>query len=158
MTADLLEELLDRERIRDLIARYPMAFDDRDWAAWDEIWTDDLVWVVDGAEIVGLPAVREFMVNCLPHDYGSKHLCGVPVIDLAPDRQSATARTDVVWIAQNYENTIVARYEDTLVKVDGSWRISRRNEVVVPFRAGPPPMFEESKELSGATMRADGAA
>jgi hypothetical protein len=33
MTADLLEELLDRERIRDLIARYPMAFDDRDWAA-----------------------------------------------------------------------------------------------------------------------------
>ena len=135
-TAELLEELLDRERIRDLIARYPMAFDDRDWAAWDELWTDDLVWVVDGAEIVGLPAV----------------------IDLAPDRQSATARTDVVWIAQNYENTIVARYEDVLVKVAGRWKISRRDEVVVPFRPGPPPMSEESKQLSGATMRADGAA
>jgi hypothetical protein len=27
----------------------------------------------------------------------------------------------------------------------------------VPFRAGPPPMSDESKELSGATMRADGA-
>lgn len=153
MGGDLLQELVDRERIRDLLARYPMAFDDRDWAAWDEIWTDDLVWVVDGAEIVGLPAVREFMVACLPSDYGSKHMCGSPVIELGADGTSASARTDVVWIAQNYENTIVARYVDTLVKQDGRWRISRREEVVVPFRAGPPPMSEDSQALSGATMR-----
>jgi uncharacterized protein (TIGR02246 family) len=153
MPADPLQELIDRERIRDLLARYPMAFDDRDWAAWDELWTDDLVWVVDGAEIVGLPAVRKFMVDCLPDDYGSKHMCGSPVIELADDGRSATARTDVVWIAQNYENTIVARYVDTLVKDGDRWRISRREEVVVPFRPGPPPMSEASQALSGATMR-----
>jgi uncharacterized protein (TIGR02246 family) len=156
MPADPLQELVDRERIRDLLARYPMAFDDSDWAAWDELWTDDLVWVVDGAEITGLAAVREFMVGCLPHDYTGKHLCGAPVIELGEDGRSATARTDVVWIAQNYENTIVARYVDTLVKVGERWRIRRREEVVVPFRPGPPPMSEESKELSGATMRPPG--
>jgi len=153
MPADPLQELIDRESIRDLLARYPMAFDDRDWAAWDELWTDDLVWVVDGAEIVGLPAVREFMVNCLPNDYGSKHICGSPVIELEEDGRSATALTDVVWIAQNYENTIVARYVDTLVKRGDRWRISRREEVVVPFRPGPPPMSEASQALSAATMR-----
>jgi uncharacterized protein (TIGR02246 family) len=150
---DALQELIDRERIRDLLARYPMAFDDADWAAWDEIWTDDLVWVVEGKAIEGLPAVREFMVGCLPGDYTGKHLCGSPVIDLAPDGMSARTRTDVVWIAQNYENTIVARYVDDLVKRDGRWRISRREEEVVPFRPGPPPMSEESVELNGATMR-----
>ncbi|HWV87630.1 MAG TPA: nuclear transport factor 2 family protein [Capillimicrobium sp.] len=153
---DLVQQLLDREAIRDLLARYPQAFDDRDWAAWEEIWTDDVVWVVDGTEIVGLPAVREFMVNCLPHDYGSKHLCGNPVIDLGEDGTTAHARTDVVWIAANYENTIVARYVDDLVKRDGRWRISRRDEVVVPFRPGPPPMSPESKELNGPTMRPTG--
>jgi uncharacterized protein (TIGR02246 family) len=152
-----LEQLVDRERIRDLLARYPMAFDDRDWAAWDELWTDDLVWVVEGEEIVGLPAVREFMVDCLPAGYGSKHLCGSPVIELGDDGRSATARTDVVWIAANYENTIVARYVDSLVKDDGRWRISRREEVVVPFTPGPPPMSEESQALSGPTMRPLGA-
>jgi uncharacterized protein (TIGR02246 family) len=153
MSGDALQELIDRERIRDLLARYPMAFDDRDWASWDELWTDDLVWVVDGAEIVGLPAVRQFMVECLPHDYGSKHLCGSPVIELGADGRTATARTDVVWIAQNYENTIVARYVDTLVKDGDRWRISRREEVIVPFRPGPPPMSEAAQAVSAATMR-----
>jgi uncharacterized protein (TIGR02246 family) len=149
----LLAELRDRERIRDLLARYPMAFDDRDWAAWDELWTDDLVWVVDGTPIEGLPAVRAFMVACLPEDYGSKHICGAPVIELGSDGRSATSRTDVVWIAQNYENTIVARYVDELVKGDDDrWRISRREEVVVPLRPGPPPMSEESKALSTRSL------
>ena len=150
---DLVQQLLDREAIRDLLARYPQAFDDRDWAAWEQLWTEDVEWIVDGTSIHGLPAVREFMVNCLPDDYASKHLCGIPVIELGEDGTTAHARTDVVWIAQNYENTIVARYVDDLVKVDGHWKIARRDEVVVPFKPGPPPMSEESKALSGATMR-----
>jgi uncharacterized protein (TIGR02246 family) len=152
---DALEELIAKEAIRDLLARYPMAFDDRDWDAWDQLWTEDLVWVVDGVAIEGLDAVREFMVSCLPADYIAKHLCGPSVIDIDPDGESAHARTDVVWIAANYENQIVARYVDTLVRRDGRWRICRREEVVVQFRAGPPPMSEASLELSSATMRKD---
>ena len=93
------------------------------------------------------------MVECLPHDYGSKHMCGSLVIELGADGRTATARTDVVWIAQNYENTIVARYVDTLVKDGDRWRISRREEVVVPFRPGPPPMSDAAQAVSAATMR-----
>ena len=150
-----LEELLAREAIRDLIARYPMAFDDRDWDAWEALWTQDVVFVVDGVPIEGLPAVKAFMIDCLPADYVSKHLCGPSVIEVAPDGLTATAKTDVVWIAANYDNQIVARYEDTLVKTEAGWRISRRDERVVPFRPGPPPMSPESVELSGATMRTE---
>jgi uncharacterized protein (TIGR02246 family) len=150
---DALEELLAREAIRDLLARYPMAFDDRDWGAWEALWTDDVVWVVDGTPIEGLDAVREFMVGCLPADYIAKHLCGPSVIEIAADGLRASAKTDVVWIAANYENQIVARYVDTLVKTESGWRISRREEYPVPFRPGPPPMSDASIELSGATMR-----
>lgn len=150
---DALEELVAREQIRDLIARYPMAFDDRDWDAWEKLWTEDLVFVVDGTPIEGLATVKEFMMGCLPEDYVSKHLCGSPVIEIDPDGRTAHARTDVVWIAANYKPEIVARYIDTLVNRDGRWLISRREEVPVPFRDGPPPMSAAATELSGPTMR-----
>lgn len=152
---DALEELIAKDAIRDLLARYPMAFDDRDWDAWEVLWTDDVVWVVDGTPIEGLAAVREFMVGCLPPDYIAKHLVGPSVIEIDPGGETARARTDVVWIAANYDNQIVARYVDELVKRDGRWRISRREEVIVPHRAGPPPMSDASLELSAATMRKD---
>jgi uncharacterized protein (TIGR02246 family) len=150
---DPLEELVAREAIRDLIARYPMAFDDRDWDAWEALWTDDVVFVVDGEPLEGLATVKEFMMTCLPADYASKHLCGPSVIEVADDGLSATAKTDVVWIAANYENQIVARYVDTLVKRDGRWRISRREERPVPFVPGEPPMSDHALQLSGGSMR-----
>jgi uncharacterized protein (TIGR02246 family) len=152
---DALEELLAKEAIRDLLARYAMAFDDRDWDAWEALWTDDVVFVVDGVPIEGLAALREFMVGCLPQDYVSKHLCGPSVIELAPDGASARARTDVVWIAANYDNQIVARYVDDLVRRDGRWLIRRREEIPVPYRPGPPPMSQASLALSAPTMRQD---
>jgi uncharacterized protein (TIGR02246 family) len=152
MSADVLQQLVDREAIRDLLARYPQAFDDRDWDGWARLWTEDVEWIVDGTPIVGLEAVREFMVGCLPHDYASKHLCGNPVIELGDDGVTAHARTDVVWIAANYENTIVARYVDDLVKRDGRWLIARRDEVVVPRVPGPPPMSSESQALSHRSL------
>lgn len=149
---DALQELLERERIRDLLARYPQAFDDRDWATWETLWTDDVTWWVDGTAIEGRPALREFMTACLPDDYQAKHLCGNPVIDLDEGGERAVARTDVVWIAQNHENTIVARYVDALVKRDGRWKIRRREEQAIPFRAGPPPMSPASRKLSRASV------
>jgi uncharacterized protein (TIGR02246 family) len=150
---DALEELLAKEACRELVARYTIAFDDHDWDAWERLWTDDVAFVVDGVPIEGLDAVRSFMQGCLPPDHQSKHMCSNPVIDVAPDGLSAHGRTDVVWIAQNYENTIVARYVDTFVKQDGRWKISRREEFPVPFKPGPPPMSAAAIELSGPTMR-----
>ncbi len=150
---DKLEWLIAREEIRDLVSRYPVAFDDRDWEEWNKLWTEDTAFVVDGVAIEGLDALRAFAQTCLPDDYLSKHMCGQTVIDLAEDGLSARARTDVVWIAANYDNQIVARYDDTLVKRDGRWLIARREEYPVPFRPGPPPMSAQAVALSSPTMR-----
>ncbi len=80
-------------------------------------------------------------------------MCSNPVIELAPEGMTATARTDVVWIAQNFENTIVGRYLDTLVNRDDRWLISRREEWTIPHRPGPPPVSEAVVTLSGPNMR-----
>jgi hypothetical protein len=41
---------------------------------------------------------------------------------------TATAQTDVLWIAQNFENSIIGRYDDTFVKRDGRWLFARRED------------------------------
>lgn len=150
---DTLEWLRAHVEIQDLLARYCIAFDDYDWDAWAAIWTQDVVFVVDGLPIEGLPALRDFMTRCLPADYRGKHMCSPSVIEIAPDGVSATARTDVVWVAQNFENTIVGRYLDTLVKRDGRWLIARREESTITHRSGPAPLSEAAMSLSGPNMR-----
>ena len=150
---DALERLIAVQEISDLIGRYCMLFDDEDWAGLDELWTDGAVFVVDGAAFEGRRAVMDFLGNCLPAGYRTKHMISRPVVEVGADGTTARARTDVVWIAANFENTIVGRYEDDLVRDAGTWRFSRRVEHPVQFVPGPPPMSDAASGVSGATMR-----
>ena len=147
-----VERLLAVMEIGQLLGRYCLMFDDQDWDALDGIWTEDAAFVVDGVGFEGRDVLMGFLRTCLPPGYQSKHLISPPVVDLADDGMSATARTDVVWIAQNFENTIVARYNDELVRVDDGWRIRRRNETALQHAPRPPPMSDDALRVSGDTM------
>ena len=150
-----LEKLLARAEISALLAAYCINFDDQNWEEFSKLWTDDAVFAVEGHAFAGKKAVLEFLSNCLPADYVSKHVISQPLIELADDGLSARARTDVVWIAANFENAIVGRYHDEIVRTDGRWKFRRRRETPVPFRAGPPPMSETAQSVSGGTMHQD---
>lgn len=141
-----------------MIGRYCMLFDDQDWNGLAELWTDDAAFVIRDTvspdkAFEGRQAVLEFLRTCLPPGFQSKHMISPPVIDLGPDGSSAMARTDVVWISGNFENTIVARYHDDLVRHDGRWRFVRRLEVPMQYTPEPPPMSETATGVSAATMR-----
>ena len=148
-----LERLVAIEEIRALIARYAILYDDKDWDAFAELWTEDAGFVVGERAFEPRDVMLDFLVNCLPEDYVGKHLCGPSLIEVAADGETATAKTDVVWIPANFETTIVARYVDDLVRADGRWRFRRRVEVVMPYRPGPPPQSDAALGVSGATMR-----
>lgn len=148
-----LERLIAVNEISDLIGRYCMLFDDEDWAGLDGLWTDDAAFVVEDAAFEGRRAVMDFLSTCLPVGYRSKHMISRPLVELADDGASARARTDVVWIAANFENTIVGRYEDELVRGADGWRFARRVERPVAFVPGPPPMSDVATGVSEATMR-----
>jgi uncharacterized protein (TIGR02246 family) len=151
---DALERLTARQEIADVIARYAIAYDDHDWEAFGELWTTDAAFVVNGAAFEGLPVMLRFLTTCLPDDYYGKHICAPSLIELGPDGTTATAQTDVLWIAQNFENSIIGRYDDTFVKRDGRWLFARREETSIPHRGGPPPYSETVVAVSGANMRA----
>jgi ketosteroid isomerase-like protein len=149
-----LDRLVARQEIADVIGRYCHSFDDQQWDALTELWTDDAAFVVEDNVFEGRDALMTFLRTCLPEGYQSKHVISPPVVDVADDGRRATARTDVVWIAENFENTIVARYEDVLVLDGEHWRIQRRVEVPVQHRPGPPPMSDDALRASRETMRA----
>jgi uncharacterized protein (TIGR02246 family) len=152
-----IERLVAVEEIRRLIATYAIAYDDKDWETFAELWADDATFAVEDQAYEGKQALLEFLTTCLPDDYNGKHMNSPALIEVAPDGESARARTDVVWIAQNFDNQIVARYNDTLVRSGGRWLFHRREEEVVPFTPGPPPMSDAAFEASSATMRVEGA-
>jgi hypothetical protein len=155
---DAVARLVAVHEISDLIGRYCMLFDDEDWAGLDELWTDDAAFVVEDRAFEGRAVLIEFLSHCLPPGYRTKHMISRPVVELGADGSTATARTDVVWIAANFENTILGRYEDELVHdADRGWLFHRRVERPVQFIPGPPPMSDTATGVSGATMRASEA-
>jgi uncharacterized protein (TIGR02246 family) len=149
---DPLERLVAIQEIRDQIARYAIWFDDKNWEEFAQLWADDAAFVGPGMAFEGKEAVLEFLTNCLPADYTGKHMNSPPLIELIA-RDRARARTDVVWITMDFENRIVARYDDVFRLVDGRWLFERRTEVVVPYRAGEPPMSDAAMAVSSETMR-----
>jgi uncharacterized protein (TIGR02246 family) len=152
---DGLERLVALQEIRDVIARYAIYYDDKDWEAFGTLWAEEAAFVANGVAFEGRAALLAFLTTCLPADYSGKHLNSPPLVELAPDGESATARTDVVWISQDFENRIVGRYDDRFVRRDGRWLFLRREESTVPFTPGPPPMSDTAMRVSEATMRRD---
>ncbi|HEY4277009.1 MAG TPA: nuclear transport factor 2 family protein [Conexibacter sp.] len=153
---DPLQRLVAQQEIRDLIVTYAQSFDDHDWERFATLWTDDAVFAVEGSEpFTGKQALLGFLTTCLPDDYEGRHMNPQTLIALADDGESATAETDVVWIPQNFENTILARYSDTLVRVDGRWLFKRREEYPIAHRPGPPPQSDTAMNVSGSTMRGE---
>lgn len=152
-----IDRLVAIQEISDLIGRYCMLFDDEDWQRFEDLWSEDAAFVVEDVVFQGRRTLMDFLSTCLPAGYRSKHMISRPLVVLADDGRSATARTDVVWVAANFENTIVGRYEDELVREPDGWRFSRRVERPVQYVPGPPPMSDAANGASAATMRAVGA-
>jgi uncharacterized protein (TIGR02246 family) len=151
-----LERLVAIEEIRALIATYAISFDDHDWDRFSTLWTENAAFVVGDDAFEGRETMLEFLTTCLPAGYAGKHMNSPSLIEVAPDGEHATAWTDVVWIPQNFQNAIVARYRDTLVRRDGRWLFARREETPLQYKPGPPPMSAASVGVSAATMRMEG--
>jgi uncharacterized protein (TIGR02246 family) len=147
-----IDRLIARAEIADLIVTYCQAFDDQNWKEFERLWTDDASFVVDGQSFDGKSVLLDFLTNCLPPGYVSKHMISQPLVQVADDAQTATAQTDVVWIAANFTNAIVGRYNDNIVKEKGRWKFRRREETPVPYRPGPTPMSDTAQSVSGQTM------
>lgn len=130
-----LEQISDRIEIDDLLIRYTVAIDEKDWELLDTVYTPDAK--IDYTESGGIkgeyPEVRAWLAKALAPFVMTQHLVSNSVVNL--DGDTATARTMVFNPMGTDDGKgglnifhVGGWYRDKLVRTDDGWRIAERYE------------------------------
>ncbi|MEX6724119.1 nuclear transport factor 2 family protein [Parapedomonas caeni] len=130
-----LQTLLDRERIRDLVHRYALAIDSRDWQAYRACFTDEVA--LDFAAASGAPptwrtrSADDWVAECqafFSRLTATQHIPALLAVDIAGDRATGFKQLH----AQHYCNrfpapvqTMTGRYAFEAVRDGDRWRFAR---------------------------------
>ena len=116
----------DRTEIQNLAGRYSHALDNGIPEAWAEVWTDDGVMEMVTQErwITG-DALRA-LADGGGDDAQSRHMPSTFVIEGEGDEASMSSYVTVVRCDDPAKIVFQGRYEDTLRRVDGAWKIAHR--------------------------------
>jgi 3-phenylpropionate/cinnamic acid dioxygenase small subunit len=130
-----LQEISDRLEINDLLTRYTVAIDTKDWKLLDTCFTSDahVDYTQSGGTKGAYPEVRAWLEKALSVFPVTVHYISNSTVSLEADR--ATART-YVWNPMGFQNPdgsmhmfrVGAYYVDKLVRTDAGWRIAERIE------------------------------
>lgn len=110
----------DGSAIRELLGGYALALDAGDIPACLELFNPEAEFVVYGRSFVGYDGIGK-MFRDSPRGL---HLTGVSRIDVHGD--TATARSQVLFVRAGDLHLRPALYDDELVRTDGRWRFQRR--------------------------------
>ena len=130
-----LQELSDRLEIQDLLTRYTVAIDTKDWKLLDTCFTPDahVDYTATGGTKGAYPEVRAWLEKALAPFPMTVHYISNTTVELDGDR--ARTRTYVLN-PMGFPNpdgslhmfTVGAYYNDELVRTPEGWRIARRVE------------------------------
>jgi hypothetical protein len=110
----------DQTEIRELIAGYALALDSGDIEGCLQLFTDDAEFLVYGRSFAGRDGIGK-MFRDAPRGL---HLTGVSRIDIRAN--TASARSQVLFVRAGNLQLRPALYDDELVRVAGHWRFQRR--------------------------------
>ncbi|XAH22139.1 nuclear transport factor 2 family protein [Xylophilus sp. GW821-FHT01B05] len=129
--ASRLQKIEDELAIRNLAARFTDAVNERDTAAFRELWTDDAVWEIGQpfpSSAHGIEAIVEMLTRLLAPKPLFIQLTHSGVVSFTGE-SSACARFAERERGKGeqdyYEN--LAIYRDELVKQSNGWRFKRRS-------------------------------
>jgi SnoaL-like domain len=110
----------DQAAIRELIAGYALALDAGDIEGCLELFTDDAEFLVYGRSFAGRDGIGT-MFREAPRGL---HLTGGSRIDVRDN--TASARSQVLFVRADSPQLRPALYDDELLRVDEDWRFQRR--------------------------------
>jgi hypothetical protein len=128
-----IEEISDRIQINDLLVRYTVALDTKDWDLLDTCFTLDtqLDYSAAGGAKAPYPDVRTWLQKTLAAFSMTQHFIGNSTVEI--ERDSASSRTYLINPLGSpkpdgglHIYTLGAYYDDRLVYTDDGWRIAER--------------------------------
>ena len=125
----VVARLVAESEVRRTIADYCQSCDDGRFDDYAACFAADAVVVLQGKEIVGRAAIRDWITAGQPPEKRGKHVTVNVLIDVDVDRGRATASTDYLFVAKRDGKTLVTtagRYLDVFVPADGRWLFARR--------------------------------
>ena len=142
-----LKMLEDKEAIGDVLIAYGHALDSRDFKAYASLFSKDGSWSGGLGKVTGGPqAIYDFMTSRIgggpgnaaarPIGFGSTyHIMSSFEIRVTGDTATASSRWAFVSAARGPGIQVAGRYEDSLVRENGVWKIRSRqafNDLTAP--------------------------
>jgi 3-phenylpropionate/cinnamic acid dioxygenase small subunit len=141
MANALESDMTDQELIRRVLAEFIQLRDDKRFAEWVDLFTEEGTFEYGSHHLVGRSAIRENVEALLRNDRG-KHLCVNSIIDVSGD--TASVSSDFVKVnpmedgsgATGYGIGTMGRYEDHFVRQGGKWKIAKRKVHIMSPTSG----------------------
>ena len=129
-----LRALEDREEIRDLVMRYLLAIDDRDFRRFGDLFSEGCVLrsPAEGVEVHGREAIVDFFRTVLAGYGPTMHVVHRHLVTLeAEDRATgvATAHAELSITGTTY--CVALRYYDKYARIEGAWRFADRRYALI---------------------------
>lgn len=138
---DTLQSLLDVQQITQLLLKYPVALDSRDFELLESLFTPDARIEIPVAGTFDPAGFRVASEQGLGRLDATQHFVGQPLLNIDGERASARsylyAQHVVNALAPNGTLLIGAWYNDELRCVDGRWLIASRTGNSVWWSGNP---------------------
>lgn len=123
-----VQRLEDREEIRELIARYGRAVDDRDWDALRAQYTPDAIFDSAAGRSVGADAIIDYYAERTSAYVASYHYPHSSELTFVDDDHATGVVCAHAELTIEGDTVMVAlRYQDDYRRTDGRWRFHERN-------------------------------
>ncbi len=133
-----LERLLLERELHRVVCRYARVCDERDWAAIDEVFSEDASADYGGKKLLNRAAIAEMLRDHLGGCGPTQHLLGNLVVEVAGDivtsRVSVRAAHRGAGNLREQTYDCMGEYLDRWVRTEHGWRIvHRRMQVGLEF-------------------------
>jgi ketosteroid isomerase-like protein len=135
---DMLDELRSAEEIRNLLVRYGLYLDAKDFEGYASLFTEDGVLDAPLGTTAGRDNITAMLGNVLGPIHAGFHLYCNPLIDVHGDTATSMSRFTYVQSIEGElpEVRMVGHYDDELRRENGTWKFARRK---ITIDAGRPP-------------------
>ncbi len=124
-----LQDYIDKSEIRDLMARYFVAVDRRDWKMIEDCFTPDIHAEYHMFKADGLAELMQ-NIRGVARTKVSTHFMGNHLITVKGDTATSEIYSEIHMITAepkgDHDQVLGARYLDQLVRVNGVWKVKHR--------------------------------